>query len=213
MLSDAVLYRLHSVFEYYESTVAISQLEGWLTDIQGFALMVLAEQGPGLGTIVELGSFKGKSTCWLAKGAKRAGRERVTAIDPFTGSPEHQKGMEHEDHDIANLGSTFDAFMRNISFLNLADYVEPIVARSEDAAATWTKPIRLLFIDADHSYEASKRDFDLWSPHVIKGGLIAFHDIGEWQGVTDFYNREVKVNAHFREVLNLMGLVIVERCA
>ena len=80
MLSDAIMYRLHTVFEYYEHTVAISELEGWLTDIQGFTLMVLAEQGPGLGAIVEIGSFKGKSTCWLAKGAMKA----QFAADPDT---------------------------------------------------------------------------------------------------------------------------------
>ncbi|NUM53997.1 MAG: class I SAM-dependent methyltransferase [Candidatus Hydrogenedentes bacterium] len=211
MLNDAIMYRLRTVFEFHEHTVAISQLEGWLSDIQGYTLMVLAEQGPGLGAIVEIGSFKGKSTCWLAKGAMRACREKVYAIDSFTGSPEHQKGMENEDHDIVNSGSTLEAFKRNTSFLGVADHVETIVAKSEDAAAAWNKPIRLLFIDADHSYEASKRDFDLWSPHVIQGGLIAFHDIGAWEGVTDFYNQEVKSNPDYRELLNVMGLVVVER--
>lgn len=212
MLSDAIMYRLRNVFEFYEQSVAISELEGWLSDIQGFTLMVLAEQGPGIGAIVEIGSFKGKSTCWLALGAKKARREKVVAIDPFTGSPEHQKGMANEDHDIVSSGSTFEAFQRNIAFFKITDYVEPIVARSEDTVLTWTKPIRLLFIDGDHSYEASKRDFDQWSPHVVPGGLIALHDIGEWDGVTEFYKTEVKTNPKYREVLNVMGLAVVERC-
>jgi predicted O-methyltransferase YrrM len=38
-------------------------------------------------------------------------------------------------------------------------------------------PIDLLFIDGDHTYEGAKRDFDLYSPLVRKGGVIALHDI------------------------------------
>ncbi|ADV64753.1 O-methyltransferase-like protein [Desulfurococcus mucosus DSM 2162] len=34
-----------------------------------------------------------------------------------------------------------------------------------------------LFIDGDHSYEGVKRDFEMYSPLVKKGGIIAFHDI------------------------------------
>jgi len=69
----------------------------------------------------------------------------------------------------------------------------------------------LLFIDAEHSYEASKLDFDLWSPHVVRGGLVCLHDIGHWRGVTEFYDREVKANPAYREVLNVMGLVVLEK--
>jgi len=211
MLSDPIMYRLHTVFEYYENDVVMSKLEGFLYEMQGFTLMVLAEQGPGAGAIVEIGSFKGKSTGWLAKGTKKASREKVFAIDAFTGSPEHQPGMGCEDHDIARIGTTLEAFKRNIAAVGVDDYVETIVAKSEIAAATWQGPIRLLFIDADHSYEASKLDFDLWSPHVVRGGLVCLHDIGHWRGVTEFYDQEVKTNPAYREVLNVMGLVVLEK--
>jgi predicted O-methyltransferase YrrM len=39
------------------------------------------------------------------------------------------------------------------------------------------KPVDFLFIDGDHSYEGVKRDFELWSPLVRPGGLVAFHDM------------------------------------
>ncbi len=35
----------------------------------------------------------------------------------------------------------------------------------------------LLFIDGDHTYRGAKRDFEMYSPLVRKGGLVAFHDI------------------------------------
>jgi len=34
-----------------------------------------------------------------------------------------------------------------------------------------------LFIDGDHTYEGVKRDFEMYSPLVRRGGVIAFHDI------------------------------------
>jgi predicted O-methyltransferase YrrM len=41
-----------------------------------------------------------------------------------------------------------------------------------------------LFIDGDHSYEGVKKDFEIYSSLVRKGGIIAFHDI-----VPDYYTR------------------------
>jgi predicted O-methyltransferase YrrM len=37
--------------------------------------------------------------------------------------------------------------------------------------------VDLLFIDGDHTYEGVKKDFEMYSPLVRKGGIIAFHDI------------------------------------
>jgi predicted O-methyltransferase YrrM len=48
--------------------------------------------------------------------------------------------------------------------------------RSDEAAKTWSAPIDFLFIDGDHAYEACRRDFEDWSPHVVPDGVLAFHD-------------------------------------
>lgn len=39
------------------------------------------------------------------------------------------------------------------------------------------KKVDFLFIDGDHSYEGVKKDFNMYSSLVRKGGIIAFHDI------------------------------------
>ena len=39
------------------------------------------------------------------------------------------------------------------------------------------EPVDFLFIDGDHTLEGVKMDFDMYSPLVRRGGLIAFHDI------------------------------------
>ncbi len=46
------------------------------------------------------------------------------------------------------------------------------------------RPIDFLFIDGDHSYDGVKKDYELFSPLVRSGGVIAFHDI-----VTDYFTR------------------------
>src|SRR6202043_3903805 len=38
------------------------------------------------------------------------------------------------------------------------------------------RPIRLLWIDGDHSYEGAKKDLDGFLPRLVPGGVVAFHD-------------------------------------
>lgn len=71
---------------------------------------------------------------------------------------------------------------------------------SQDVAKIWTKPISLLFIDGDHSYEGVKKDTLSWEPLVKKGGTIIFHDIDYKDGVPvwldDHYGKGKWENCH-----------------
>ena len=208
---DGLKFALKSIATYTVTAQHFESLEGFLIDMQGYTLLRLAGEGPGMGAIVEIGSFMGRSTCYLATGTKNAQREKVYAIDHFTGSEEHQEGESREVAAVVNTGSTYPQFLENIKKFSVDDYVHPIRASSREAAATWDQPIRLLFIDGDHSYEASKEDFALWSPHIVPGGLIAFHDIGDWPGVTAFYRELMGTTERYREILNVLGLRVIEK--
>lgn len=185
---DIILVRMKAVIECRNCQQIFSPIKGFLTDVQGFTLMSLAEHGPGLGEIVEIGSFMGRSTAWLAQGSLNARREKVTAIDTFKGSPEHQADQEHEEPVLLEEGTTFNAFERNLREAGLLGWVRPIIAPSAEAVQGWDKPIRLLFIDADHDYDAVKQDYELWSPFLVEGGVLVLHDVGTWPGVTKFYH-------------------------
>jgi predicted O-methyltransferase YrrM len=39
------------------------------------------------------------------------------------------------------------------------------------------RKVDFLFIDGDHTYEGVTRDFEMYSPLVKRGGIIAIHDI------------------------------------
>ncbi|HTU29342.1 MAG TPA: class I SAM-dependent methyltransferase [Solirubrobacteraceae bacterium] len=55
--------------------------------------------------------------------------------------------------------------------------IEWHVARSQDVGRTWPGPqVDFVFIDGDHSPEGCREDWDVWHPHVPRGGAIAFHD-------------------------------------
>lgn len=67
-----------------------------------------------------------------------------------------------------------------------------------------TRGIDFLFIDGDHTYEGVKRDFEMYSPLVNPGGMIAFHDTQphsvEGVEVSRFWD-EVKVRFKSRDIV------------
>ncbi|MEX0930295.1 MAG: class I SAM-dependent methyltransferase [Candidatus Paceibacterota bacterium] len=174
---------------------AMRSVDGWLTDKEGTALYRLARACPGDMAIVEIGSWKGRSTLCLASGAAEGNRARVYAIDPHTGSTEHQQ----------QFGQvwTFDEFKSNLEKYGVAQNVTPIVSTSAEAAETFAgthnQTIGLLFIDGNHSYESAKQDLELWFPNVTSGGMIAFHDALTWGGVSRLVDEEVYRSHHFRK--------------
>jgi predicted O-methyltransferase YrrM len=91
-----------------------NRIEGWLSDSEGEFLYKSARGVSGRGVIVGIGSFKGKSTIWLAKGSKDGDRAKVYAIDPHTGSSEHRKRGDVW---------TFDHFRENLEMAGVDDIV------------------------------------------------------------------------------------------
>lgn len=177
-----------------------ASIEGWLSDTQGCALFSAAAATTGTGLIVEIGSWKGRSTAWLAAGARLKGA-RVYAVDPHTGS--------REDPEAA----TFDAFRANLARTGLADAVEPLVMSSAEAASVLRGPIELLFIDGDHSYEAVRRDTELWLPKLIEGGIVMFHDVGTagYSGPRRVFRRSICWSSEFHHIERIGSMTTARR--
>lgn len=143
-------------------------VDGWLTSKEGEFLYNAAKNCTKGTAIVEIGSWKGKSTIWLGSGSKEGNKARVYAIDPHTGSSEHRE----------KFGKvwTFEEFRRNIKRAKVDDVVVPVVKTSEAAARGWNEKTGFLWIDGAHEYEMVRLDYKLWEPHLVEGGVIAFHD-------------------------------------
>ncbi len=144
------------------------KIHGWLTDKEGELLYNLAKKCTGKGVIVEIGSWKGKSTVWLGKGSKSGKGTTVYAIDPHMG--------ETGQRTIQGKTRTLEEFKRNIKDFEVDDMIISIVKTSEKAAKDFGKPVELIFVDGSHEYDHVRLDFDLWFPKVIDGGTMAFHD-------------------------------------
>jgi predicted O-methyltransferase YrrM len=167
------IYHLRGLNGIYEAIAATKEVPGFMEFAACTALFFFAKSSPQEGAIVEIGSLAGRSTIWLAKGAQAKKRGRVYAVDPHTGDPYNEsfavmcqafsRGQEYE-------------FRKNITQAQVSDIVVPVVKTSEIAAKDFNKPVRFLFIDGIHEYDFVKKDFLAWSPKVIKGGIIAFHD-------------------------------------
>lgn len=130
--------------------------------------------------IVEIGSYKGLSTASLALGAIHAGRGLVLACDP------HFEG-------------TLKDFQAALKFFQLERRVRPAIMTSEECASRWDKPVQLLWIDGDHSYEGVKKDVRLWRRFLIPGGIIALHD-RTWPGPKTVFREEILSSPDFCEI-------------
>jgi MMP 1-O-methyltransferase len=153
-----------------ESALQLSRkVHGFLAENELRFLGTLAACTPARGVTVEIGSFKGKSTVMLATVAAKYALGTVVAIDPH-------EGFAYLGPNVPQEPPTFDTFLASIKSAGIEHNVEVQRAFSRDAAKNWSRPIRVLWIDGDHSYQGCKEDFDLFSPYLADGAVVAFHD-------------------------------------
>lgn len=146
----------------------IKNIGGWLTKPESYLLYNLAKKVKSDNVIVEIGSWKGRSTICLGKGSKDGNGIKIYAIDPHTGNKEHKKAFGKID--------TYQIFQQNIKEAEINDIINPIRETSEEANKNFNHPVELIFIDGAHEYKFVKLDFELWFPLVVDGGVVAFHD-------------------------------------
>jgi predicted O-methyltransferase YrrM len=165
--------------------------DGMMPPHQLLAIYRLAAELTGPGDVVELGSWTGLTTCYLGTACRLRGSGRTWGVDTFEGTKEgdgpYASIAKFED------SSTLTAFRTRVEKAGLTDVIEPLVGYTNEVASRYPGgPIRMLFIDADHSYEGVRSDFELWAPYVVPDGLIVFHDYSlPAFGVSRFVDNEV----------------------
>ena len=146
---------------------ALEGVEGWLSLEEAQLLHELAAAAGG-GAIVEVGSYRGRSTVALSLGAAEGQGAPVYAIEPhepFRGALGGEFGPEDRGHFFRNMLAAES--YRNVRLVNLS---------SEVVTPGWKQPVALLWIDGDHRYEGVARDFSCWEPHLTDTARIAFDD-------------------------------------
>jgi hypothetical protein len=149
---------------------------GFMPPDEGLALYEAARLSPG--PLLEVGSYLGKSTLYLAAAARELGTQVVT-VDHHRGSEEHQPGWEYHDPSLVDrtVGrlDTLPGFRHTIASAGVEDVVVAVVARAEDLARLWSTPLGFLFLDGSHTEESAQRDYRSWAPHLH--GILAIHDV------------------------------------
>jgi len=145
----------------------LREIPGWIEEKEGKALYFIAKNIKN-GYIVEIGSFLGKSTILLGLGSRDGNKEKIFTVDPHKGTKTNLTW---------NILNTYPFFISNIKRYNLDDLVIPIIMKSEEVNDKWRfEPIKLLFIDGEHTYQGVKKDIELWTPYLAINGIIAVHD-------------------------------------
>lgn len=152
-------------------------IEGWLGVQEGLFLYKLASKLNHSANIVEIGSWKGKSTVWLGSAVLDKNNVKIYAVDPHRGSP----GRKHEYGRV----NTYNSFQKTIETFGLSEIVVPVRKPSLEAVKHFKHKIDLLFIDGSHRYIDTKNDFFAWKSKVNDAGWIVLHDAtvlpGPWK--------------------------------
>jgi MMP 1-O-methyltransferase len=170
----------------------IKDVPGWLSDEEGEALYELARACTGRGVIVEIGSWKGKSTICLGLGSRAGSGVPIFAIDP------------HADY-------RHGEFKDNIERAGIADLVRPLKGLSQLVVDGFDQPIELLFVDGSHEEDDVREDFEKWVPKVVEGGVVAFHDTTWHRGVRRVVAEKIFGSREFKDVRFVIGSTTVAR--
>ena len=170
-------------------------VEGWLSKDQAARLYVAATATSVSQQIVEIGSFRGRSTIVLA-GAAPDGVD-VVAIDPHAGN---DRGPREISGFVEEAADDHDAFNANLVAAGVADRVRHVREFSHLAHDDVTGAIALLYIDGAHRYAPAQSDIRTWGARVEAGGTMLIHDSFSSVGVTLAIARELIFGRRLRYV-------------
>jgi predicted O-methyltransferase YrrM len=158
---------------------ALEGVDGWFSPEQVARVVERAAAVPATGRIVEIGSFRGRSTIAIARSAPEGAE--IVAIDPHAGNdrgPQEIDGFEEE----AAIDSK--VFLTNLERAGVRDRVTYLRKFSHEALDDVTGPIDLLHIDGAHRYGPASGDIASWGARVVDGGVLLVHDSFSSVGVT-----------------------------
>jgi predicted O-methyltransferase YrrM len=159
-----------------------ARAKGFMPEPEGMALYRagLGAGRTGLGALLEIGTYCGKSAVYLGAAARETGTV-LFSIDHHRGSEELQPGWPHHDPEVLDPATatieTLPWARRTVREAGLEGHVVLVVGDSPTVARYWAAPLGLVFIDGGHGAEVARADFSAWVPKVATGGILAIHDV------------------------------------
>lgn len=154
-----------------KNKLSASHIKTHMTRSELCALYELALSCPQGATAMEIGSYHGASTCYLGTGIKQIGG-RLICVDTW-----ENETMPEGPQD------TYGLFEENTA--GLGDIISIRRKRSQDLTnVDIPSQLDFVFIDGDHSYRSVRSDVDTVTAALADEGLLAFHDVMWFQGVS-----------------------------
>jgi MMP 1-O-methyltransferase len=161
------------------------------------------------GDVVEIGSWLGRSTLFLAKGCQVSGNGVVHAVDTWKGNAGHERAYTAP---LEKDETIHAAFLRNVRSSGLSEFVVPHQMTSEEGMRALRGPFRMIFIDGCHDYEPVRRDILGWKGHLASGGLLVLHDFrGEMPGSVTAIKEEILALDEFEPLLLVDSLLVARK--
>lgn len=157
-----------------------AEVKGFLSDEEGLLLARYAVQGLHVGEAVEIGSWCGRSSIYIAQEIAKKNR-LLFCVDHHRGSEENQPDWEWFDKQVwdqqAGAVDTLPHFRSNIRAAGLENTIVAMVGQSAKIGQVWQTSLGFLFLDGGHTMKAALADYRAWATHLVKGGFLAIHDV------------------------------------
>jgi hypothetical protein len=180
------------MISYDDIAAQVEALDGWMSPDQGRRLFDAAARCSAGATIVEIGSFRGKSTVVLASAAPVG--VAVVAIDPHAGN---DRGPQEIEGFAAEAAGDHQVFTANLAAAGVSERVRHVRAFSDAAHEEVSGDIAVLYIDGAHRFAPARADIRHWGARVADGGTMLIHDSFSSVGVTLALLRELGTGRRF----------------
>ena len=194
-------------------------IKGFLAHEEGLFLYELTKKYCLKNFAVEVGSYCGKSACYIGQACKE-NKTYLMTIDHHRGSEEQQYGEEYFDPDEYNydkeIVDTLPTLLKNIQKFRFDKVILPVVNSSELASKEIENNIDLVFIDGSHTFESARKDYVSWKNKIRIGGILAIHDVYDsevegGQAPKEIYEKALSEN--FKLLKRVKSLVALLRIA
>lgn len=165
-----------------------TEVPGWF-DFEDMYNNAIANSKDG-DTLVELGSFLGKSTCYMMEKILESKKDlKFYCVDVFKITPDGRNGEDgampwnqSSNEWVKQNGeeALYEGFLKNVNS-SIASSALTGHFREDSANAARhfeNDSVNFVFIDASHRFENVLRDLENWYPKIKKGGMLAGHDYG-----------------------------------
>jgi hypothetical protein len=173
-------------------------IQGWFSYPHFYKEAV--EKYPTESHFVEVGSWKGKSTSFMAVEIINSGKNiKFDCVDTWQGSLDEEP--HRNDPSIIN-GTLYDEFLKNTN--SVKHIINPIRLTSIEASKLYdNNSLDFVLIDASHIYQDVYDDINSWLPKIKIGGTLAGDDYSEqWPGVMQATN----------ELIPFGHLIVINNC-